>query len=52
VSAITARELANPGRFCMLYTDLEDPTSNKIYQEVGYRRVGDTVQSRFPQRSQ
>jgi len=33
----------------MLYTDLENPTSNKIYQEVGYRRVGDTMQSRFPQ---
>lgn len=52
VAAITTRELANPGRLCMLYTDLENPTSNKIYQEVGYRRVGDTVQSRFPQRSQ
>src|SRR5665647_184151 len=52
VAAITTRELANPGRLCMLYTDVENPTSNKIYQEVGYHRVGDTVQSRFPQRSQ
>jgi len=49
VAAITTGELAHPDRLCMLYTDLENPTSNKIYQEVGYRRVGDTVQSRFPQ---
>jgi predicted GNAT family acetyltransferase len=52
VAAITTGELANPGRLCMLYTDVENPTSNKIYQEVGYRRVGDTVQLRFPQRRQ
>jgi len=52
VAAITSRELANPGRLCMLYTDVENPTSNKIYQGVGYRRVGDTVQLRFPRRSQ
>jgi hypothetical protein len=25
----------------MLYTDLDNPTSNKIYAEVGYRRSGD-----------
>jgi len=25
----------------MLFTDLANPTSNKIYAEVGYRRVGD-----------
>jgi len=52
VAAITSRELANPGRLCMLYTDVENPTSNKIYQEVGYHRVGDTVQLRFPRRRQ
>jgi predicted GNAT family acetyltransferase len=26
---------------CMLYTDLANPTSNKIYAEVGYRRFAD-----------
>lgn len=49
VAAMTSGELANPGRLSMLYTDLANPTSNKIYQEVGYRRVGDTVQLQFPQ---
>ena len=24
----------------MLFTDLANPTSNKIYAEVGYRRTG------------
>ena len=26
---------------CMLFTDLANPTSNKIYADVGYRRFGD-----------
>jgi ribosomal protein S18 acetylase RimI-like enzyme len=47
VAALTARELATPGRTCMLYTDLANPTSNGIYQAVGYRRVGDAVQLDF-----
>jgi predicted GNAT family acetyltransferase len=29
------------GRACMLYTDQANPTSNKIYQLLGYRAVGD-----------
>jgi hypothetical protein len=47
VAALTARELTTPGRTCMLYTDLANPTSNGIYQAVGYRRVGDAVDLRF-----
>jgi len=31
------------GHRCMLYTDLANPTSNAIYQAVGYRRHGDSV---------
>jgi len=27
--------------FCTLYTDLSNPTSNKIYQKIGYRPVSD-----------
>jgi hypothetical protein len=47
VATLTARELATPGRTCMLFTDLENPTSNGIYQAVGYRRIGDAVQLEF-----
>ncbi len=31
------------GHRCMLYTQLSNPTSNKIDQAVGYRRVDDNV---------
>lgn len=29
--------------FCVLYTDLRNPTSNRIYQEIGYRPLCDVV---------
>ncbi len=32
---------------CMLYTDLANPTSNGIYQRLGYTPAGDAVQLRF-----
>jgi|SRR5450631_2838519 len=47
VATLTARELAEPGRICMLFTDLANPTSNGIYQRVGYSRIGDAVQLEF-----
>lgn len=47
VAAVTAAELANPGRTCMLYTDLANPTSNALYERLGYRRVGDALDLYF-----
>jgi predicted GNAT family acetyltransferase len=47
VAALTAQQLAEPGRTCMLYTDLANPTSNGIYQAIGYRRIGDAVNIEF-----
>jgi RimJ/RimL family protein N-acetyltransferase len=41
VAAVSRRALAGGAARCMLYTDLTNPTSNKIYAEVGYRRCGD-----------
>jgi predicted GNAT family acetyltransferase len=32
---------------CMLFTDLSNPTSNKIYAEVGYERFGDWEEHAF-----
>jgi len=46
VAAVTARQLAQGNR-CMLYTDLANPTSNRVYQRIGYRRIGDAVDLRF-----
>lgn len=39
VAATTARLLAEGRRFCFLSTNLANPTSNHIYQAIGYRRV-------------
>jgi len=33
--------------FCMLYTDLANPTSNSIYIKIGYKPVCDSVQCAF-----
>jgi hypothetical protein len=41
VAAVSRRALAAGASRCMLYTDLANPTSNKIYAEVGYRRLAD-----------
>jgi uncharacterized protein len=32
---------------CMLFTDLANPTSNKIYASIGYSRIGDWREIRF-----
>jgi predicted GNAT family acetyltransferase len=41
VSALSAHALAMGAARCMLFTDLANPTSNKIYALIGYRRCGD-----------
>lgn len=42
VAGITQAMLDSGKQFCVLYTDLSNPTSNKIYQDVGYREVADS----------
>ena len=32
---------------CFLYTDMANPTSNSIYQRIGYRKVGEAAQYEF-----
>jgi predicted GNAT family acetyltransferase len=50
-SALTAslsKQLLDEGRkFCFLFTDLSNPTSNKIYTNIGYREVADVDQISF-----
>lgn len=42
VASLSSRLLENDGYdFCVLYTDLDNPTSNSIYARVGYRPVQD-----------
>ncbi|HEV2147672.1 MAG TPA: GNAT family N-acetyltransferase, partial [Longimicrobiaceae bacterium] len=47
VAALSAHLLAEGRRFCVLYTDLANPTSNSIYTRIGYRPVGDSTLFRF-----
>ncbi len=41
VAAVSQRALDGGLDFCVLYTDLSNPTSNSIYQRIGYRPVAD-----------
>jgi predicted GNAT family acetyltransferase len=49
VGELTARLIAGGRTFCFLFTDLSNPTSNSIYQRVGYRPVTDVNQWVFEQ---
>lgn len=46
-AAVTQRLLDGGLRFCFLFTDLANPTSNSIYQRIGYEPVGDVDQWTF-----
>lgn len=47
VADVSRRALVAGATKCMLYTDLANPTSNSIYQAVGYRRSNDAQEYRF-----
>ena len=46
-AAASADQLARGRRFCFLFTDLANPTSNAIYRSIGYEPVCDMDQYRF-----
>lgn len=41
--AALSRQMLQSNRFCCLYTDLANPTSNAIYYRIGYRPVCDAA---------
>jgi GNAT superfamily N-acetyltransferase len=41
VAAVSRRALDAGAAGCLLYTDLANPTTNRIYQAIGYRAVAD-----------
>jgi RimJ/RimL family protein N-acetyltransferase len=47
VSALTRRLLDGGRRYCCLYTDLANPTSNSVYRRIGFRPVCDIDQYSF-----
>jgi len=46
-AAASQDQLDRGRRFCFLFTDLANPTSNRIYQQIGYRPVTDVDMYRF-----
>lgn len=47
VAGLSEQLLATGNRCCFLYTDLANPTSNAIYQHIGYQPVGDAAHFMF-----
>ena len=47
VAAVTRDAFDTGATACMLYTDSTNATSNKVYEAVGYRYVGDAAELRF-----
>ena len=47
VAALSQSLLDEGNRFCTLYTDLSNPSSNKIYQKIGYRPIVDCAMFTF-----
>lgn len=47
VYQLTKKLLAGRHEFCSLFTDLANPTSNRIYREIGYVPLGDTLEFDF-----
>lgn len=44
---VSAEQLAAGRRFCFLYTNLANATSNKIYVAIGYERICESVEYAF-----
>lgn len=47
VAAQCMAELAKGSHFCFLFTDLDFPTSNHVYQQVGFERIAEAAEIRF-----
>ena len=47
VSVLSSMLLREGKSFCALYTDLSNPTSNSIYQRIGYKPILDCFHYRF-----
>jgi predicted GNAT family acetyltransferase len=43
VASLSQKLLDDGYKFCSLYTDLDNPTSNKIYMRIGYKPMKDSI---------
>ena len=49
VAALSNHCLKSGKKFCNLFTDLQNPTSNSIYQKIGYQKIGESMHYTLPQ---
>lgn len=42
-ATLTARQFESGRRFCFLFTDKANPTSNAIYRRIGYEKICDVI---------
>jgi len=47
VAALCQKCLNEGSEMCTLYTDLSNPTSNKIYQNIGFQKVCEFLELSF-----
>jgi len=47
LTAALSERLLGAYRFCFLFTDLANPTANRIYEQIGYRRVCEAAEIAF-----
>lgn len=47
VAQLSQMALNQGYKSCVLYTDLQNPTSNRIYQKIGYQPICDSVMLKF-----
>ena len=47
VSLLSERIMKNGKKFASLFTDLSNPTSNSIYQKIGYTKIGQNIHFDF-----
>jgi predicted GNAT family acetyltransferase len=47
VAHLTQKLLDEGRKYCFLFTDLSNPTSNSIYQKIGYRAIADSERWEF-----
>jgi len=47
VARLSQKALDDGKRFCTLYTDMSNPTSNSIYQRIGYNAIAEVMDVHF-----
>lgn len=48
VTALVSKRMLDNGKLkCNLFTDLSNPTSNSIYQKIGYKMIGESMHFTF-----